>query len=142
MRNVVSVTLGDPIKIDILLYLHNYFENPPKEKAEWEAYPEFPDYVFPRNIRPPYYSDILEALDVSSSVLPRKLKEMEEDGLIESIKVPKEHNRKYFFLTDKGDTIANLLNLINNILLGKEAHISYGIKEGIEPTEPFFKVNR
>ena len=139
MRNTVSVTLGDPIKIDILLFLWNYFEFPPEDRAEWIPDPEDPSIRFPTNIKLPYYSDILEALDVSSSVLPRKLREMEEDGLIKSEKAPKEHNRKYFFLTNKGNEIADLLNLMNNILLGKEVHYSLGSKEGIEYTEPFFK---
>ena len=139
MRNTVSVTLGDPIKIDILLFLRNYFEFPPEDRAEWIEDPEKPDYRYPTKIKPPYYTDILKALDVSSSVLPRKLRELEEDGLIESKKEPKEHNRKYFYLTSKEDEIADLLNVINNILLGKEVIFSYGSKEGIEYTEPFFK---
>ena len=87
--------VGDSVKVRILIYLYRL---------------RLEKYKFP------YYSEILRDVKCSSSILPHKLRSLEEeDGLVASWFEGGRPRRKYYRLTRKGVFVAGGLTALRSV---------------------------
>ena len=104
----VSAILGDRIKIDVLLFLKQPCVLYPEDEFLCGGGPH------KRNFKA-NYSTISTYVKASSSVLPRKIRELKEDGLI-AIEELKVNNEKMMYLTSLGNKVAENLIEIDDLL--------------------------
>ena len=108
MVTTAGRVIGDRIKIDILLLLRDPCRRPPENLKRWIDCEEMK-----RKNRTfeflPTYTTLLDCIRASSSVLLRKAHELEQDGLLYSIKLSNEHNKRMFSLTPLGKKVADIL---------------------------------
>jgi len=108
MVTTAGRTIGDRIKIDILLLMRDPCRKPPENLKRWidceEMKTRHRQFEFL-----PTYTILLSCIQASSSVLLKKADELEKDGLVSSIKLPNEHNKRSFSLTPLGKKVADLL---------------------------------
>ena len=102
--------LTDRVKMKTILYLFTYFENPPAEMRRVITHPKYgkiEGYVGP------HMALIKRNIKTSTSILPKKLEEMEnEDGLIVSYHDGGDARKKFYSLTPKGNYLAHMLRII------------------------------
>ncbi len=110
--NVVSRVIGDRIKMDVLILLREPCRNLSYNVKKENDCKEMID-SFGYN---PSYSTIMKGVRASSSVLLRKLDELEMYGLITSKREPEYYNRRRFKLTPFGEKVADILIELDKII--------------------------
>lgn len=109
----VSKTIGDRIKMDVLMFLRNPCKNPP---ANLEKYIDCEKKDIDWSKYTPSYTILQDCIHASSGVLIRKLNEMENDYLIVSFRPEKQHNKRYIILTSLGEKVADCLLQLNDVI--------------------------
>ncbi len=108
MVTTAGRAIGNRIKIDILLLMRDPCRKPPENLKRWidcdDLERKHAEIEFT-----PFYSILLDCIRSSSSVLLKKLEELEKDGLIYSEKFVDDHNKRIFYLTPLGKKVADLL---------------------------------
>lgn len=108
-----SRVIGDRIKMDVLIFLRNPCRKVPEEVKKRVLCDKLGDRA---SLITPSYTTLHECIKASSPIIIKKLNEMENDGLLISIRKVEDHNKRFFILTSLGERVADLLIELDDLL--------------------------
>ena len=113
VRYKASRVIGDRIKMDVLIFLRKPCRKVPEEVKKRILCDKFGDRA---SLITPSYTTLHECIKASSPIIIKKLNEMENDGLLFSIRKVEDHNKRFFVLTSLGERVADLLIELDDLL--------------------------
>ena len=113
MSYKASRIIGDRIKMDVLMFLRKPCRKVPEEIKKRVLCDKFGDRD---SLLTPSYTTLHECIQASSPIIIKKLNEMEEDGLLVSMRNVRDHNKRFFILTSLGERVADLLIELDDLL--------------------------